>query len=69
MEEEYVAQYCGGNNSVYVPNPNGILSNSGLRSKRNAPKERREPIFVTLSLWVECSRNGSHSILAPRPQI
>ena len=40
-----------------------------LSGKGDAPKERREPISVTLSLWVECSLNGSHSILAPSPQI
>ena len=34
------------------------------RRKGDAPQARRYPIFVTLSLWVECSRDGSHSILA-----
>ena len=37
--------------------------------KGDAPKESLYPIFVTLSLRVECSLNGSHSILALRPQI
>ena len=35
----------------------------------DAPEESRYPIFVTLSLWVECSLPCSHSILALRPQI
>ena len=33
-----------------------------------APQERRYPIFVTLSLWVECSLKSSHSILVLRSQ-
>ncbi len=45
-------------------------ANSDLpQAKGDAPKERRKPIFVTLSLWVECSLTRSHSILALRPQI
>ena len=40
-----------------------------LLQPKTAPKENRYPIFVTLSLRVECSLNGSHSILALRPQI
>ena len=42
---------------------------SDLCDRIDAPKESRYPIFVTLSLRVECSLNGSHSILALRPQI
>ena len=34
------------------------------QAQRDVPKARREPIFVTLSLRVECSLKGSHSILA-----
>ena len=37
--------------------------------KTDAPEERRHPIFVTLSLRVECSPPRSHSILVLRPQI
>ena len=29
-----------------------------LSGKGDIPKERREPISVTLSLWVECSLNA-----------
>ena len=47
-----------------------LQNNSGLlQAGRDAPKKRRYPIFVTLSLWVECSLTGSHSILVLRPQI
>ena len=46
-----------------------LFNLSGLSGRGDAPKERREPISVTLSLWVECSLNGSHPILAPRPQM
>lgn len=35
---------------------NSDLLNSDLRSKGDASKERRYPISVTLSLWVECER-------------
>ena len=40
-----------------------------MRSKGGASKERRDPIFVTLSLWVKCSLTGSHSILAKATNI
>ena len=36
---------------------------------RDAPKKRRYPIFVTLSLWVECLPSGLHSILAKATNI
>ena len=37
--------------------------------KGDAVKERRAPIFVTLSLWVECLGERSHSIPVLRVQI
>ena len=46
-----------------------LFNSLGEVGKGDAPKERREPISVTLSLRVECSLTGSHSILALRPQI
>ena len=45
-------------------NPN--LLNSDLRSKGDASKESRYPIFMTLSLWVECSLARSHSTHSDR---
>ena len=45
-------------------NPN--LLNSDLRSKGDASKERRYPISVTLSLWVEYERASEHSTHSDR---
>ena len=45
-------------------NPN--LLNSDLRSKGDASKESRYPIFVTLSLLVEYERASEHSTNSDR---
>ena len=44
-------------------------SSDTAAAKTEASEERRHPIFVTLSLRVECSPPRSHSILDLRPQI
>ena len=47
-----------------------LQNNSGLlQAGRDALKKRKYPIFVTLSLWVECLRERSHSIPVLRVQI
>ena len=42
----------------------GRLNSNLPLGKTDAPAGRSYPIFVTLSLRVECSLTGSHSILA-----
>ena len=50
-------------NSMFLEAASKIVFAAG-KSKTDALKVRRYPIFVTLSLRVECSPKGSHSILA-----
>ena len=45
---------------------NSNLLNSDLRSKVDASKESRYPIFVTLSLLVEYERASEHSTHSDR---
>ena len=40
-----------------------------IHKGRRTPEENQSPIFVILSLWVECSLYRSYSILALRPQL
>ena len=46
-----------------------IAARSQFKQTLSKREEKGYPIFVTLSLRVECSLIGSHSILALRPQI
>ena len=55
-------------NSMFLEAASKIVFAAG-KSKTDAIKVRRYPIFVTLSLRVECSPKGSHSILALKNSI
>ena len=50
-------------NSMFLEAASKIVFAAG-KSKTDALKVRRYPIFATLSLRVECSPKDSHSILA-----
>ena len=55
--------------SLMTKAPEESIIEEFATGKADAPKKRRYPIFVTLSLRGECSLNGSYSLLTLRPQI